>query len=398
MKEHFLLDPDTVFLNHGSYGACPRPVFDAWQAWQREIERNPVLFLGRRSAALLREARGRLADYLGTVPDELVFVPNATTGVNIVAHSLGLQPGDEVLTTDLEYGACRATLARVCAAAGARLVVAEIALPLTAQSFLSAMTTAMTPRTRLLMMSHITSPTALRLPIEPVLRLARQRGIASLIDGAHAPGQLALSLHDLGADYYTGNRHKWMCAPKGTAFLHARAEHHGDLHALVTSWGTLAGQGASPWDGFIGTGLLERRLQWQGTRDLSGFLAVPDAIDFLAANDWVARCGDCHTRAMALMHRVCQRTGLDPIADDTFFGQMAPLPVPHQDAAALRTRLYDTYRIEVPVTQHLSALGGRTFVRVSVQPYTSEADLQALETALEQLLPGVGHRGGVAAR
>lgn len=385
MREHFLLDPDTVFLNHGSYGACPRPVFDAWQGWQREIERNPVLFLGRRSAALLREARARLADYLGARPDDLVFIPNATHGVNVVAQSLRLQPGDEVLTTDLEYGACRATLARACAAAGARLVVAEVALPLTAQGFVSAMTTAMTTRTRLVMMSHITSPTALRLPIEPVLQAARQRGIASLIDGAHAPGQLSLGLDALGADYYTGNCHKWMCAPKGTAFLHAQADRQGELHAVVTSWGDLAEHGSTPWDGFIGSSLLERRLQWQGTRDLSGFLAVPAAIDFLAEHDWAERGADCHTQAMALMHRVSRRTGLAPIADDTCFGQMAPLPVPHQDAAALRSWLYDRHRIEVPVTQHITARGARTFVRVSVQPYTTAAELQALESALDQL-------------
>lgn len=387
MREHFLLDPDIVFLNHGSYGACPRPVFDAWQGWQREIERNPVLFLGRRSAALLREARTRLAAYLGAQPDDLVFVPNATTGVNVVAHSLHLQAGDEVLTTDLEYGACRAALARACAAAGARLVVAEIPLPLSTDGFVSAMTSAMTPRTRLVMMSHITSPTALRLPIEPVLQFARQRGIPSLIDGAHAPGQLALALDTLGADYYTGNCHKWMCAPKGTAFLHARADRQDGLYAVVTSWGDLAGHGPTPWDGFIGSSLLERRLQWQGTRDLSGFLAVPSAIDFLSEHDWAARGADCHTRAMALMHRVSRRTGLAPIADDTCFGQMAPLPVPHQDAAALRAWLYDRHHIEVPVTQHITAQGARTFVRVSVQPYTTDADLQALESALDQL-PG----------
>ena len=385
MKEHFLLEPDIVFLNHGSYGACPRPVFDAWQGWQREIERNPVLFLGRRSATLLHAARTRLATYLGARPDDLVFVPNATTGVNVVVHSLHLQPGDEVLTTDLEYGACRATLARACAAAGARLVVAEITLPLTTEGFVSAMTAAMTARTRLVMMSHITSPTALRLPIEPVLQTARQRGIASLIDGAHAPGQLALALDALGADYYTGNCHKWMCAPKGTAFLHARPDRQGELHAVVTSWGDLAEHGPTPWDGFIGSGLLERRLQWQGTRDLSGFLAVPGAIDFLSDHDWPARVADCHARAMALMHRVSQRTGLAPIADDSCFGQMAPLPVPHQDAATLRSWLFDRHRIEVPVTQHITAREARTFVRVSVQPYTTDADLQALESALDAL-------------
>ena len=382
MKEHFLLDPSIVFLNHGSYGACPKPVFDAWQGWQREMERNPVLFLGRRSAGLLRHARERLAAYLGADADELVFVSNATTGVNIVAKSLHLNPGDEVLTTDLEYGACRATLARVCAAAGARLVLVPVPLPLTREGFVAAMTEAMTPRTRLVMMSHITSPTALRLPIEPVLAQARQRGIASLIDGAHAPGQMPLDLAALGADYYTGNCHKWMCAPKGTAFLQARREHHAGLFAMVTSWGEVAPEGPSAWDGFIGQGLFERRMQWQGSRDLTGFLAVPAAIDFHAAHDWPARRADCHTRAMAMMHRVSARTGIAPIAADEFFLQMAPLPVPHQDAAALRARLFDEFRIEVPVTQHANGDGARTFVRVSVQPYTTDEDLAALEAAL----------------
>lgn len=382
MKEHFLLDPDMVFLNHGSYGACPKPVFDAWQGWQREMERNPVQFLGRRSAGLLRHARERLAGYLGANADDLVFVSNATTGVNIVAKSLHLNPGDEVLTTDLEYGACRATLARVCAAAGARLVVVPVPLPLTREGFVAAMTEAMTPRTRLVMMSHITSPTALRLPIEPVLAQARRRGIASLIDGAHAPGQIPLDLAALGADYYTGNCHKWMCAPKGTAFLHARSEHHAGLFAMVTSWGEVAPDGPSAWDGFIGQGVFERRMQWQGSRDLTGFLAVPAAIDFHAAHDWAARCADCHRRAMALLQRVSARTGIAPIAADEFFLQMAPLPVPHQDAAALRARLFDEFRIEVPVTQHANADGARTFVRVSVQPYTTDEDLAALEAAL----------------
>ena len=387
MKDRFLLDPDTVFLNHGSYGACPRPVFDTWQAWQRDMERNPVLFLGRRSAGLLRQARERLAAYLGADTEELVFVPNATTGVNIVARSLRLAPGDEVLTTDLEYGACRATLARVCEHAGARLVVVAVALPLTRDGFVSAMTGAMGQRTRLVMMSHITSPTALRLPIEPVLEAARARGIATLVDGAHAPGQIPLALTELGADYYTGNCHKWMCAPKGTAFLHARSTHHATLHAMVTSWGAVAPAGPSAWDGFIGHSVFERRMQWQGSRDLSGFLTVPAAIEFITADDWPLLCADCHGTAMALMHRVSARTGIAPIAADEFFVQMAPLPVPHQDPAALRSRLYDRFRIEVPVTQHIQADGGRTFVRVSVQPYTSAADLAALEAALEEQLP-----------
>lgn len=388
MKERFLLDPNTTFLNHGSYGAVPRPVFAAWQAWQLEMEKNPVLFLGRRSAALLRQSREALAGYLGAAADDLVFVPNATSGVNVVAKSLALKPGDEILTTDLEYGACLATWQRVCESAGATLRVVNVPLPLTREGFAAAMSQAMNERTRLVFMSHITSPTALLLPIEPVLEQARERGILTLIDGAHAPGQITLDLNALRADFYTGNCHKWMCAPKGTAFLHARAAHHALLHATVTSWGYVAearqaadGGASTVWDSFIGRGLFERRMQWQGSRDLSGFLSIPAAIAFHAEHDWPAQRARCHTMAISLLHRVSAHTGIAPIAADEFFVQMAPLPVPHQDAAALRAKLYDQHRIEVPVTQH----GQRTFVRVSVQAYTSDEDLSKLEQVLRAL-------------
>lgn len=385
MKNLFLLDPTITFLNHGSYGAVPQPVFEAWQAWQREAELNPVLFLGRRSHERLRSAREALAAYLGARADELVFVPNATSGVNVAARSLPLAPGEEVLTTDLEYGACLATWRRVCEAAGATLRVVKVPLPLAREGFVAAMTEAMGPRTRIVFMSHITSPTALVLPIEPVLAEARRRGLWSVVDGAHAPGQIALDLDALGADVYTGNAHKWLCAPKGTAFLHARRALHEQLHPVVTSWGylahELAPEGATPWDGFAGRQLFERRMQWQGSRDLSGFLAVPAAIEFQRTHDWPTHRARCHAMAMALMHRVAARTGLAPIADDAFFAQMAPLPVRHGDAGALRARLFDDHRIEVPVTQH----DGRTFVRVSVQAYTSDDDLARLEAALEAL-------------
>ncbi len=385
MKHLFLLDPAITFLNHGSYGAVPKPVFEAWQGWQREAERNPVIFLGRRSAELLRQARESLGALVGAPADDLVFVPNATSGVNAVAKSIRLQPGEEVLTTDLEYGACLETWRRVCAAQGAVLKVVTVPLPLTRESFCAALGEAMTDRTRLLMLSHITSPTALRLPIEPVLAEARRRGILTLIDGAHAPGQIDIGLQALGADYYTGNCHKWLCAPKGTAFLHARPEQQAALRATVTSWGDLAGEfgagSATPWDGFVGTALLERRFQWQGTRDLSGFLSVPAAIRFQAEHDWPSVRQRCHTMAMALLQRVSARTGIAPIAAAEFFGQMAPLPVPHQDAAALRARLFDEFAIEVPVTQH----AGRSFVRVSVQGYTEQGDLDRLDAVLQQL-------------
>ncbi len=392
MKDQFLLDPATVFLNHGSYGACPREVFEVFQRWQLEMERNPVVFLGRRSADLLRESRAKLAAYLGAQADHLVYVPNATTGVNIVAHSLPLQAGDEVLTTDLEYGACIATFARRCAAVGATLRTQRIELPLQPERFVEAMLGAIGPRTRLLFVSHLTSQTALTLPIDGLMAAARRRGVWTLIDGAHVPGQLPLHLDQLGADFYTGNCHKWLSAPKAAGFLHARPEHHALLHAPVVSWGYLAEQmsdasgGHTGFDAYTGRTTLERRLQWQGTRDIAAALTVPAAIDWQARRDWPAQRSRCHALAIALLHRQCRRWGTTPIAPDDSFAQMVPIPVPvpPEQAADLRTRLFDEFHIEVPITLHR----GQVFVRVAVQAYNDETDLAALEAALERLLSG----------
>lgn len=379
MRDLFLLDPGLVFLNHGSFGACPAEVFEAQLRWQRELERNPVEFLGRRSAGLLREARAALAGFVAASADDLVFVPNATTAVNIVARSLALRPGDEVLATDHEYGACDATWQRVCAERGAVYRRVELPLPFRRDELVPRMLAAAGPRTRLIFASHVTSTTALIFPLDALCAEARRLGIATLIDGAHAPGQIPLDLQALGADFYTGNAHKWLCAPKGSAFLHARPEHHERLHATVTSWGYAeAVTGHSGFDAYLGRSTLERRLQWQGTRDIAAWLAVPAAIAFHRRPDVAARRAGCHARAVALMHRVAARTGLPPIAADDHFAQMVPLPVHTDDGDALRRRLFDRHRIEVPVTRH----GDRHFVRVSVQVYNADADLARLEEAL----------------
>ncbi len=379
LRSKFLLDPAVVFLNHGSYDACPIEVLAARRKWEDEMERNPVEFLGRRSAGLLRASREALGAFVGARADDLVYVPNATTGVNIVAASIDLQPGDEVLVNDLEYGACLATWARVCEQRGAQLRTVRVALPFDADAFADEVIAAIGPRTRLLFVSHIASTTALRLPVERLVREARARGVLTLVDGAHAPGQVDLQLDQLGADFYTGNCHKWLCAPKGAGFLHARAEHQPMLHAPVTSWGYLPGDGGhTGFDGNTGRSIFERRLQWQGTRDISACLTVPAAIDWLRAHDWPIRRSRCHQQAIALMHRVCGRSGMEPIAADDNFVQMVAIPVPQRDAALLRQTLFDQHRIEVPVTQH----AGQVLVRVSVQAYNGEADLHALENAL----------------
>lgn len=381
MRELFDLDPALVFLNHGSYGACPWPVREAVRQWQDQMERNPVEFLGRRSAALLRAAREQLAGFVGAQADHLVFVPNATTGVNIVARSLALQPGDEVLGTTLEYGACDATWQFVCAQHGAAYRRAAVTLPLDDQAFVDAVMAALTPRTKLVFVSHVASTTALVLPVAALVEAANARGLPVLVDGAHAPGQLDLDLDALGADYYTGNGHKWLCGPKGTAFLHARPEHHERLHATVTSWGYVAGSGGhTGFDAYTGRSVFERRLQWQGTRDITGCLALGAAIDFHHRHLTPEVRSACHHQAVALMHEMADHFGLPVIGSDAHFAQMAPIPVPACDAEALRTRLFGQHHIEVPVTQH----EGRSFVRVSVQGYNTRAELETLASALRQ--------------
>jgi len=380
IKDLFALDPEIHFLNHGSFGACPRPVLEAQWAWQMEMEKNPVAFLARHSAGHLWNARRVLADYLGTDPAQLVFLANATHGVNTVARSLALGPDDEVLASNHEYGACDYTWTRECQRTGARYVRAEIALPFRSASFVDQLWAAVTPRTRVLFLSHVTSVTALTFPVAEVCRRARAAGILTVIDGAHVPGHLPLDLDALDADFYTGNCHKWLCAPKGSAFLHARTEHHALLQGLAVSWGYSPETGG-PNAAYTGSSLLERRQQWQGTRDLSPFLAVPAAIRFQAEHDWAAVRAACHALAGATLRRVGELTGLAPICQDADFGQMVAIPVPAMDPVALQTALFEQHRIEVPVTSH----GGRIFVRLSLQGYNSAADTDALVAALASI-------------
>ena len=379
MRDAFLLDPAVVFLNHGSFGACPKAVFARFQQWQLELERNPVEFLGRRSASLLFDARAALASYLNAGTDDLVFVPNATTGVNIVARSLALQPGDEVLSTDHEYGACDATWRFVCDKAGAHYRKVAIPLPLDPATWADRVMAAVTPRTKVVFASHITSTTALIFPVAELCARSRELGILTLIDGAHAPGHIPLDLAATGADFYTGNCHKWLCAPKGSAFLHVQPARQRLIDATVVSWGYLAeAAGHTGFDAYTGRTTLERRLQWQGTHDIAAYLSVPAAIDFWQQHDGPAWQQRCHDLACATQRRVLAHNGLQALADGGSIGQMAAMPVRCAEPEALRRRLFDHHHIEVPVTQH----GGQCCVRVSVQAYNSTQDLDRLVQAL----------------
>jgi isopenicillin-N epimerase len=363
LRQLFLLDPDIAFLNHGSFGACPRPVFEEYQRWQRELERQPVEFLARRYPGLIEDAKSRLAAYVGARPDDFAFVPNATGGVNVVARSVELGPDDEVLITNHEYGAVGYLWRHVCDRVGATLTEKAVE---PGPGLVDELWSAVTPRTRLVSVSHISSATALRFPVEEICRRARQHGILSVVDGAHAPGQIAVDLESLGADFYAGNCHKWLCAPKGAGFLWARPEHQKGLAPLVVGW-------SEREDSFAA------RHRWQGTQDPAAYLSVPAAIDFQAEHGWDEVRARCHALAGEAAGRLTA-VGLRPLApDESWLGQMVAAELPDCDTDDLKRRLYDGRRVEVPVQRW----EGRPLVRASFQGYNDEADLVALVRALQ---------------
>ncbi len=348
MKELFLLDPEVTFLNHGSFGATPRAVFERYQAWQRELEREPVDFIARRLAPLLEEARAALGAFVGARTDDLTFVQNATTGVNVAARALDLEPGDQVLSTDLEYGACVMTWTRLCD-------FVTVPYPELFEH--------VTDRTRAVFLSHITSETALLLPVEEIVREARARGLATIVDGAHAVAQVDLDLDALGADFYAGNCHKWLSAPKGAGFLHVRPEWQDRVDGVITSWGY-----AEPAS-FIS------RTERQGTRDSSAYLTVPAAIDFFREHDDRERCVALCREAR---RDLCELLGTEPIASEEQVLQMASVRLPRPDAD-LNRWLFDEHRIEIPVSHD------GTLLRISVAPYTERTDVDRLLSALGEL-------------
>ncbi len=383
LRPLFILDDTVHFLNHGSFGACPRPVFDVYQAWQRRLERQPVLFLGREIDALDKQARQALGAYLHASAENLVFIPNATTGVNIIARSLRLGPGDEILSTDHEYGACDYTWEFICKRSGATVIHQPIPLPThAAEEILEQVWQGVTARTRVISVSHITSPTALRLPVEALCDRARRAGILTLIDGAHAPGQIPLDLEAIRADFYVGSAHKWMLCPKGAGFLHVRPEVQHLVEPLIVSWGYHATSETTRGSRFLDY------LGWTGTNDPAAFLSVPAAIQFMQEHHWDQVRLECHTLLSSTLQRICALVQMRPLypLDSDLYQQMGIAPLPENtDIAALKTRLYAEQRVEVPFIDW----NGRKFVRISVQGYNTREDLDALFTGLQSLLPQV---------
>jgi isopenicillin-N epimerase len=337
----YLLDPDVAYLNHGSFGACPRGVFDVYQEWQRELERNPVDFLDRRRESLLATARDPLAAFLGVQPDAIALVRNATTGLGAVIRSLRLGPGDEVLATTHEYGA----LVKNWDFVGVRLRCVEP----------EEIPQAFGEETKVLFTSHVTSATARVLPVADWCALAAERGVLSIVDGAHAPGLVPLDLRTIGCDVYAGNCHKWLSAPKGSAFLFVREEHRRVVEPPVVSWGWEPGAD------------LQAKVESVGTADPAAWLAIPAAIEAWRTTDFAYLSG-LAARAKELL----------PPAYPDCAERLWVSEIDCDDTDALSDWLFAEHRIVVPCTRH----GSRPFVRVSIAPYNELADVETLRRAL----------------
>ncbi|MEO0971841.1 MAG: aminotransferase class V-fold PLP-dependent enzyme [Pseudomonadota bacterium] len=389
-RQHWSLDRDVAFLNHGSFGACPTPVLARQQAWRERMERQPVQFFARDLPGLLDQARQALGRFLQVSPEHLAWVSNATAGVNAVLQSLPLNEGDELLTLDHEYNACRNVLDYVAERTRARVKVATLPLPITHPSeVLNALRQARSQRTRLVLIDHVTSPTGLILPLQDIAADMRANGIRVLVDGAHAPGMLPLDIEALGVDYYTGNCHKWLCAPKGAGFLWVAAEHQHEVRPAIISHGANAPTHERP--------RFRNEFDWTGTADPSAILSVPEALEFMAAlvpGGWPEIYA--RNRALVLQGRntLHQVLGGELLAPASMIGSLAAHPLPPGSSSgppssmlytdALQTRLLEHCGVEVPIVPWPAPPA--RLVRLSAQLYNTPAEYERLAESLVTLL------------
>ena len=388
------LDPKVVFLNHGSFGACPREVLAHQAALRSEMEAEPVRFLSRELDERLDAARAALAGFLGADADDLAFVTNATSGVNAVVRSLAFAAGDELLTTDHAYNACRNALDFAAARSGARVVVAAVPFPVASpDAVLEAVLARVTPRTRLALLDHVTSPTGLVWPIERLIAALAERDIDVLVDGAHAPGMVPLNLATLGATYYSGNCHKWLCAPKGSAFLWVRRDRQADVRPLTISHGANMPR--------PGRSRFRVEFDWTGTSDPTAWMTVPRAIAYVGAllpGGWPAVMARNRALALEARRRLCAAAGTPAPCPDDMIGSLASVILPDGPAAEigwrrpdpLQRRLFEAWGIEVPVMSWPAP--PRRLVRVSAQLYNTGEDSARLAGALAKEL--AAERGG----
>ena len=373
LKSQFLLNPDITYLNFGSFGACPKPIFKKYQEWQLLLETEPCDFIAVNGVNYLKASREALSEYINCQADDLVYVVNPTYAINIIAKSLELKEGDEILTTDIEYGAMDRTWNYYCGKKNALYMRNHVTLPVTTKEFFIAeFLKGITPRTKAIFISQITSSTGLRLPVEEICEVAKQSGLLTIVDGAHVPGQIPLDLSTLKADIYTGACHKWMMAPKGCSFLYVKKEYQDLFDPAIISWGY---QSAAPSH----SRFLDYH-QMQGTRDFSAFCTAPACIEFMKEHNWEEVAAASRKIILDNCQRFCDLVGTKPICpvDDTFLVQLCSIPIHTDQPEKLHQHLFDHYRIEVPVMRQ----GTDVYLRFSINAFNSQADVDKLYDAI----------------
>ena len=377
MKSQFLLDPKITFLNHGSFGACPKPIFGEYQRFQLELENEPVYFIQKKSVEYLKIAKERLAKYIGCNANDFFFTPNPTFAINTIMRSLDLKEGDEILSTNHEYGAMDRTWNFYCKKSGAKYIRQNISLPVVSkEQILEEFWSGYTSKTKIIFLNQISSCTALIFPVKEICNKARELGLITIVDGAHVPGQMDLDITDLDPDFYTGTLHKWMLAPKGSSFLYVKTSFQEMLDPLIVGWGY---ESVSPSE----SQFLDYQ-EYQGTREISAFLCTPKVIDFLEENNWKIRAKECRQIVFDNYQRFCDLLNTQPICPITeeFLGQMASIPIRTGRPAELKELLFNKYKIEIPVM----ALNGNYFLRYSINAYNSQEDVDILYIALQDIL------------
>jgi len=377
LKSLFLLNPEITYLNFGSFGACPKPIFSDYQAWQLLLESEPCQFIAVNGVEYLKASRQALASFIHCDADDVVYVTNPTYAINIIAKSLQLEEGDEILSTNIEYGALDRTWNYYCKKSKAKYIRQPIELPvLSKEAIIEQFWKGYSKNTKAIFISQITSSTALRLPVKEICEMAKERGLLTIVDGAHVPGHIPLDLSELKADIYTGACHKWMMTPKGCSFLYVKKEFQNLFDPLAISWGY---ESAAPSH----SQFLDYH-QMQGTRDFSAFLTVPKAIEFLKENNWEEVAAACRELARVNYIRFCELLGSYPLCpgDDNFLGQMCSIPVKTNQPEKLQRFLFENYKIEVPVMRQESYI----FLRYSIQVFNSQEDLDKLYRALQEII------------
>ena len=378
LKDKFLINPNIHFLNFGSFGACAKPIFDNYQQWQRLLEFESVQFINVEGANYLANSRAALAAYID-VPDkdDLVFITNPTLGVNMIAKNLNLAAGDEVLTTNIEYGACDRTWDLYCEKSNAIYKRQPICLPITTkEQVIENFFAGLTDRTKVVFISHITSSTGLILPVKEIVAIAKEKGLITIVDGAHVPGQLPLSIKELDADFYTGAAHKWMMAAKGCSFLYAHKRvQHLLKEPLIVSWGY---KSIKP----SGSTFIDYN-QMIGTRDFSAFLTIPACINFMQENNWPAVSLQCHEMVLNNAERFFTLLDSSPISPLTneWIGQMLSIPIKTDRPEELQRLLFTKYKIEIPIFRQ----GSTIYLRYSINGFNDQNDLDALYEALKEI-------------